>query len=734
MATRPDPSEALFDLPEPVEPPAAGTKARTAKRPKAKRPADHLPVARVVVDTPLPHLDRPFDYRVPASMDEKAVPGCRVRVYFNNRKLDGFLVERVEQSEFSGQLRYLDSVVSPEPVLTPQILDLARAVAERYAGTLNDVLRLAVPPRHGRVEKETAAAEEGSAGVPEAADPRAAAAPTGVSAERPPVSPEAHASRPDRQEAAMPEATEAPPVLPGPWASYSEGPSFLRALREGRPARAVWNALPGQDWAHSVAVAAGATEAAGRGTVVAVPDGRDVAAVDAALTEELGEGRHVALTAGLGPAERYRRWLKVLRGQVRVVVGTRGAVFAPVCDLGLVVLWDDGDDVHADQHAPYPHARTVLAMRAHREGAGALIGGYTRTTDAQLLVEAGWAHPLVADRGTLRRYAPVVKAAGDDRELARDEAARSARMPSLALRTAREAARTGPVLFQVPRRGYLNTLACASCREPARCDQCRGPLAVRGSHAMPSCGWCGRVSGGWACPECTGTRMRAVVVGARRTAEELGRAFPSLTVRTSGRDEVLGRVSDRPCIVVATPGAEPVAEQGYAAAVLLDGWALLNRMDLRASEEALRRWLNAAALVRAEGTVVVSADAGMPAVQSLVRWDPGGYAERELAERQELGFPPAVSMASVTGDPEHVRELLDQVELPPEADLLGPVPVDRPGPDGTGEGRTSGDALLRVPRNRIGALTHALKVAAAARSARGDEYLAQVRVDPLHVI
>src|SRR5699024_5074103 len=113
----------------------------------------------------------------------------------------------------------------------------------------------------------------------------------------------------------------------------------------------------------------------------------------------------------------------------------------PVSDLGLVVLWDDGDDVHADQHAPYPHARTVLAMRAHREGAGALIGGRTRTTDSQLLVEAGWAHPLVADRNTIRRYAPVVKAAGDDRELARDEAARSARMPSLALRTARDAAR-----------------------------------------------------------------------------------------------------------------------------------------------------------------------------------------------------------------------------------------------------------------------------------------------------
>ncbi len=775
------PDGVLFDLPEQEK--ATARAASRSRRPAPRGPAERLPVARVVVDTPLPHLDRYFDYRVPADMDEAAVPGCRVKVRFNNRQLGGFLAERVETSEFSGRLAYLEAVVSPEPVLTPEILGLARAVADRYAGTLSDVLRLAVPPRHARVEKEAAKAAEAaeaaeadapaeaigtnpgdapSGAVPKApgqapppetgADPNDTASGTGGTGTPPQTSgsranPEtaeasgglgtaATGTNPgDAPSGAVPHNTQsgADPD-PGPWADYPEGPSFLRALRTGQPARAVWNALPGAGWADAVAVAAAQTLAAGRGTVIVVPDGRDVQAVDHALEQRLGGSRYAALTADLGPAERYRRWLSVLRGGVRVVVGTRAAVFAPVRDLGLVVLWDDGDDVHADPHAPYPHARTVLSMRAHRAGAGALIGGHTRTTDAQLLVESGWAHPLTADRATLRRRAPVVRAAGDDRELARDEAARSARMPSVALRAAREAARTGPVLFQVPRRGYLNTLACAGCREPARCDSCRGPLAVRGSHAMPSCGWCGRVAGQWACPECGVTRMRAVVVGARRTAEELGRAFPSLTVRTSGREEVLSRVADAPSLVVATPGAEPVADNGYAAAVLLDGWALLNRMDLRASEEALRRWLNAGALVRPGGTVVVSADASLPVVQSFVRWDPTGFAERELAERRELGFPPAVAMASVTGAPEHVRELLDQIELPEGAELLGPVPVgaDRAvGPDGA---QPTERALLRVPRAGVGALSRSLKVAASARSARRDEHLAQVRMDPLHVV
>ena len=105
-------------------------------------------------------------------------------------------------------------------------------------------------------------------------------------------------------------------------------------------------------------------------------------------------------------------------------------------------------------------------------------------------------------------------------------------------------------------------------------------------------------------------------------------------------------------LVVATPGAEPVADGGYGAVLLLDTWALLTRADLRAGEEALRRWLAAAALARpapAGGRVVVVADGALAAVQALLRWDPAWFAARELAERRELGFPPAVRMASVTG-------------------------------------------------------------------------------------
>src|SRR5262245_23304019 len=115
------------------------------------RPAANLPVARVYVDVPLAHLDRPFDYLVPEQLDEAAVPGCRLRMRFAGKQVDGFLLERVAESEFSGRMEFISKVVSSEPVLTPETATLARAVADRYAGMMTDVLRLAIPPRHAKV-------------------------------------------------------------------------------------------------------------------------------------------------------------------------------------------------------------------------------------------------------------------------------------------------------------------------------------------------------------------------------------------------------------------------------------------------------------------------------------------------------------------------------------------------------------------------------------------------------
>lgn len=735
-----------------VTAPPARRAPSARRRPTAgvRIPAATLPVARVLVEVPLAHLDRAFDYLVDRRDDVQAQPGVRVKVRFAGRSVGGFILDRVAESDHTGELGFIDRVVSPEPVLTAEVAELVRAVADRYAGTVADVLRLAVPPRHARAEKrpaEAAALERPAEAAPER--PCDAGSPGGAS--------EPSIDTPRRADIS---GSDPPPTVPEWSADYPAGAAFFKAIREGRPARAVWSALPGDDWAVRFAETAAGALAAGRGALLIVPDAADLARLDSALTATLGADRHVTLTADLGPAERYRRFLAVRRGERMVVAGTRAAAFAPVAQLGLVAVFDDGDDLLAEPRAPYPHVREVLMLRSVARSCPMLIGGFARTAESQLLLDSGWARPVLARRPTVRLRVPWIRASGTDHVAGATSAAAHARIPPVAFDAARRAlAQDAPVLVQVPRAGYLPALACEQCRRPARCRRCRGPLrrSAPENPGLLQCWWCGVNEAHFRCGACGGQRTRATAIGARRTAEEIGRAFPGVPILSSSG--VAGRptVPDGPAIVVATPGAEPVAPSGYGAALLLDGRLLLGRQDLRAAEETLRRWMNAAALVRSQrrgGQVVVAAEAALPTVQALIRWDPAGHAEAELAARRELGFPPAVAMASIDGAQTAVLDALDRLQLPTDAEVLGPVPLDHGDPsdepdpvepvDGSGALLLALDpavpdgtrlrALVRAPLAQHKALSAALHAVAAGRSAGKTGGGLRVKMDPIELI
>jgi len=658
----------------------AKTGAR-ARRPKPPEPqAPELPVAHVAVDLPLAHLDRPFDYRVPESMHHQAVPGCRVKVRFSGRDVDGYLVGRSEETTHVGPLSPLRRVVSAEPVLAPSVLAVARIVADRYAGTLADVLRLAVPSRHARVETELVVV-------------------------------------PDRR-------TQVPPdELHASWQPDPEGPAWVGRLADGQHPRAAWCAPAGSGWADRFATSAAATRRSGRGSLLLAPDARDVARLSAALTDLLGPRSHVVLTADLGPAARYRAFLAVVRGAADIVVGTRAAAFAPVHRLGLVAIWDDGDDLYAEPRAPYLHAREVLVLRAYSEQAAMLVGSHSRSVETQALVESGWASEISGPRESVRAAAPQVHVTGEtDADLARDAAARSARMPAGVFVAVREALEHGPVLVHTPRYGYQPGLACSRCRRPARCHRCDGPLGRPSGGATPQCRRCGMVADEWVCSHCGGSGVRAPVVGSLRTAEEWGRAFPNTSVVVSGGERVLDEVDDHPAIVVATPGAEPSVVGGFAAAVLMDTWLTLAMPGLRAEEEALRRWLRVAALVRSAGSggrVLVVGEPSLLVVQALVRWDPAGFAARELVQRRSARLTPAARMATVAAPLEALTDAMAAFALPRGAELLGPVDV------GDGVARV----VVRIAAERGATLSRELQHLQAARSARKLPPV-RVQVDP----
>ena len=631
--------------------------------------AQVLPVAQVRVESPLPHLDRLFDYGVPASLDDAAQPGVRVRVRFAGRLLNGFIVSRTAESSVDATLRPLERVLSPEPVLTGEVSQLISMVADRYAGTFWDVLRAAIPPRHARAE-----------------------------ASEHPLDATSILARPEDESA---------------WARYQRGRILYGRALDGTIAgvRGVWSAAPAHPWAVDVAAVARAVLSQPTGGVlIVVPDAWDVAQVTAALED--CAGTMAVLTADLGPERRYREFLKALRGTARLVVGTRGAVFAPVHDLALVIIWNDGDEALWEPHAPYWNARDVAALRSHLTGCGLLVGSPARSVEAERWCASGWAQSIVSSRQTLRDFAPVVRAL-EVHDEARDAAAASARIPHTAWLVAKEGLRSGPVLVQVARRGYLPSLACVGCREAAQCS-CGGPLTLASGQRVAMCGWCGALSGAWACPNCGAQRFRAVAVGVERTAEEFGRAFQGERIIWSSAEQMKRSVGPEPAVVIATAGAEPVADGGYAAVVILDARGSMMRQSLRTLEECAHRWFSAAMLARPRAHVIVTADTGAPPVQALVRWDASWLAARELADRESAGMPPATRAAILRGATGDIEEVGRALTTPHR--LLGPV---------------GGRAIVTVRREDGPALGRELRGISAVRSARsGSGSPVTVTLDP----
>ena len=639
--------------------------------------AEAASVAGVVIDSPLPHLDRIFEYAIPAELLADAQPGVRVKVRFSGRDVDGFVVE-----------------LRRSPSATP-----ARRRRSRCC-----------PPK---------------------ARPKA----------RPKVPPQARPRvrlRPSRQPGR--------PTLLGQ--HYCDGsPKVQRPGQRGAPCPRLRTTPTGRTpWR--------VTLSGGRGSLLVVPDHRDLDRLDRALTRVLGAGRHVRLDASQGQQARYTAWLKVLRGHVHVAIGTRAAMFAPVRNLGLVAWWDDGDDLYVEPRAPYPQVGTVLLHRAQVTGAGAISGGFARSVSVAAALARGDLVSIAPAESTIRAAGPRVSLAGDDRAADRDSPAARAQLPPMAYRAAREALEHGPVLIQVPRRGYQPSLRCAHCRTLVRCVRCAGPLSQGARGARPVCRTCGQPAPPrFECRECGSPRVAAGVLGAARTAEDLGRAFPGIPILTSAglpaskatssnpADEqgVRASVDGVPKVVVATPGAEPVAAGGYAAVLLLDAWALLDLPITEATSETVRRWMNAAALSRPGAPVVIG---GIPpgppllASEALVRWDPGWLAERELAERVELRLPPAAALAKLIGPRGALSEALAELDLPGQWEVIGPSRrIQRaPRSDAAGDAGADAVALVRAPladRDRLAEILLAMR---AVRSARKEPAAISVTLDPVDIL
>ncbi|MFT2751270.1 primosomal protein N' [Clavibacter sp. Sh2088] len=630
---------------------AAG--ATGAAAPDASSAPARPPVVRVMVDSPLPQLDRLFDYAVPEALRETCVPGVRVRVPLRSagRVADGYVVEVGDGQGYDGALSEVEQVVSPLPVLRPEIWTLAREVADRQAGTVSDVIRLAVPPRQVRVEKAHLAA-------------------LGAAADADPV------EAPEDPAGVAEPADAVPEALP-PVDGYA--PGTLDAVVDGS-GRAAVDAIPevvelpggawAGRWAVTLAQAAARVLASGRSSVLVVPDYRDQDQLEAALAAHAPAGSVLRTDARQSGPDRYRSFLAGLGDAPRIVVGNRSAVYAPAPRLGLVAMWDEGDPLHAEPLSPYAHARDVALLRSRQQGTALVLLAHSRSTEVERLVAIGYLGTVSPAVNRPPRVIPTTSQTGDE------GFARQARIPSGAWRAAKDAVEHGPVLIQVARPGYAPLVACRACRQAARCTVCTGPLGMSTATSTPTCGWCGHLAGDWRCANCGSDELRLVTIGAGRTAEELGRAFPGVQVVLADGERHVQEVDAESRLVVATRGAEPVAAGGYRAILLLDGERMLARESLRVGEDVLRQWSNAAALAAPRAPVMLVGVGGQVA-RALATWQQPRYAHEELLERRALRFPPAVRAASVEGLPDAVGAAVERLDGIEGVDVLGPVPTEQ---------------------------------------------------------
>ncbi|RSX54709.1 primosomal protein N' [Bifidobacterium samirii] len=672
---------------------------RRRRTPAEKIPAEHDPIAQVVLDIQATHLGRTFDYLIDEKLDGTAVPGALVRVRFGGQRVSGIIWNRTSTSDTPrSSLRYLERVLTTRPLVSASMRDDITRIADAYGGTRANIVRLAVPPRVERVDAalpgddgtdgtggasgiDTAGGFAGNTGGGTGAD-----SPFGLASARRAAGRAAATALAARCRRAADEGFAAMRT------SYDQAVRLHATLEDGGFGAFVVDALPGaQRWADDMAWIVMDAMAAGRAAVVVLPTMRETQDLADALERRglhrfaAADGERAAaggftdgyagdvavLGASMPPEERYRAYRAVADGRVRCAIGPRAAMYAPVDGPALFAIVDDLAYQNMDGFMPYPNARGVLRLRAKAHGGVFVAMGHARSAVSQWETDGRAADTPVGGPATTVHALPAVVKEHTPwvRWLNRDELARladpsiGARVPHTAVRILHKALDGGPVLLSIPG-DDAESLACVRCHRQVRCARCTGPVA-RGGESAPRCRWCGAAAVNWTCPGCGGDRMRVIRVGAAGTAQELSRLFRGVPIVVSSPRSPRGIVETiawRPQIVVATPGAEPRVRAAdgrdtpqtreYRAVAVLDAWTSLYAQGVDARLDTLAAWMRAVACCAPRsrgGQALLIGETDPTIARSLTLWDPRLLAAREIEERREAGMTPVTATACVWG-------------------------------------------------------------------------------------
>ena len=727
------------------------------------------PIARVEPLTTTRALRGPFDYRLPEALADVPV-GTLLAVPFAGRELLGVVVERATSSEVPDE-RLAEPRARVEPAIPAELVELARWIAAEYCSTFSRALQLVLPPGAGRgvaprVRVRTALVAEisegGRAALADGArltdrqravlERLAAEGPLPATAtgadhgglrrladrgllvlearpqrRRPLVQAvgarSAHAPRlTDEQRAAL------EPIL----ASLAAGPAADPADR-----RFLLHGVTGSGKTEVYLQAANAALAAGRSVLVLVPEIALAPQTVARFQARFGDTVAV-MHSQLGQGERYDEWLQLAGGEARIAVGPRSAVFAPLADLGLVIVDEEHEPAYKHEGDPRYDARRVAAYRAQQAGAVLVNGSATPRPES--------VHALRRIRLTQRvdgRPLPPVEVL-DMRD------ARHPLHPTTreALGDVRHAG--GKAIVLVNRRGWSNFLSCRLCGHVWSCPQCDVALVLHQREGAIACHHCGhreRIPA--TCTECHSSSVARHGAGTERIETELLEAlgdpeFPILRLDADtarGGKGAVARVLER---FDAAPAGVLVGTQMVAKGhdfpdvtlgVVLDADQTLRFPDFRAEERTFALVAQLAGRAgrgdRGHGRVLVqtlSPDA--PSIVAASRHDADGFLAGELERRRALGYPPFASLIRVTCSAEEAADAnaaADAVRVlvsAPGAVVLGPAPLFRL------RGRERSQLIVKAAQRRPAVASVAAAVDAVARTPAGRRAQLSADVDP----
>lgn len=580
----------------------------------------------MIADVAVPfRVPRTFHYSIPDEMSARVRLGAVVRVPFRSRSTFGFVLGLAESASIEpSRLKAVDEILVEEPLFDEASLKFLRWVSSYYCHPLGEVLAAAIPKQAWQ-------------------------APSRKAAEK-------------RKTAKAIEIEAIGEVSPPPALTSEQAAALVRILEPGETRPFLLHGVTGSGKTEVYMRALERVVAEGKGGIVLVPE--------ISLTPQLlgrfssrFAGRIAVLHSHLTPRERYWQWQRVLSGEASVVIGARSAVFAPVRDLGLIVVDEEQEASFKQEDSLRYNARDVAVLRGALGGAKVVLGSATPSVESFANARGGKYVYLSLKKRVAER--PLPKALFVD--LRQPGEIEDPRRPwlsrTLGLRIEETLARGGQCLLYLNRLGFAHFLFCADCGHAFQCRNCDLSLTFYRQPPALKCHHCGLIERPPdACPKCGGLRLQTMGVGTEQVEDGLKGRFPLARVARMDRSEVrtrkdleslLSRIAKGEVDIVI--GTQMIAKghdfPGIQLVGILVADASLNLPDFRAHERTFQAVTQVAGRAGRAGhpgeVVIQTLNPDHPVLRAAAENRAEEFYENELAAREKLAFPPFCRLAVI---------------------------------------------------------------------------------------